>query len=240
MNMKKALLLFAIIAVVFAACNSSTEKQDKKNNSSQSDTASRSNFIHPEWTKNTNIYEVNLRQFSAEGNLKVFTRNLPRLKNMGVDILWLMPIHPIGKENRKGTLGSYYSVQDYVAVNPEFGNLNEFKTMVNLAHDLGMKVIIDWVANHTSWDHKWVKDHPEYYDLDSTGQMYAPFGWSDVVQLDYENKDLWKTMIGELEFWVREANIDGYRCDVAGMMPTAFWDEARISLDKTCVYACRS
>ena len=232
MNMKKALLLFAIIAVVFTACNTSTEKKDKKNNSAQSNIASRSNVIHPEWTKNANIYEVNLRQFSNEGTLNAFTRNLPRLKNMGVDILWFMPIHPIGKENRKGTLGSYYSVQDYVAVNPEFGNLKDFKTMVNLAHDLGMKVIIDWVANHTSWDHKWVKDHPEYYDLDSTGHKYAPFGWSDVVQLDYENKDVWKAMIGELEFWVREANIDGYRCDVAGMLPTAFWDEARISLDK--------
>jgi len=230
--MKKSFLLLILIAVFFVGCNTTTtKKSDNKSNITNIDTTPAGQVLHPEWSKNANIYEVNLRQFTKEGTIKAFLKHIPRLKNMGVDILWMMPLQPIGVENRKGTLGSYYSVQNYVDVNPEFGSLNDFKNMVNLAHELGMKVIIDWVANHTAWDHAWVTTHPEYYDLDSTGRMYAPFGWEDVVKLDYDNKDLWPVMIGELEFWVREANIDGFRCDVAGMVPTAFWNKARIALD---------
>jgi len=187
---------------------------------------------HVAWSKNTNIYEVNVRQYTPEGTFNAFKAHLPRLKEMGVDILWLMPVNPIGVKNRKGSLGSYYAVKSYVEVNPEFGNLEDFKNLVKEAHKLGMHIIIDWVANHTAWDHPWVIEHPNWYDKDSTGQIYSPFGWSDVVKLDYENQDLRKAMIESLSFWINEADIDGFRCDVAGEVPTDFWDEARTSLDR--------
>ncbi len=230
--MKYTFLLLILVAVILTACNTSPKKQEAKTKSTETKVATTSNVAHPGWSKNANIYEVNLRQFSPEGNLKAFMKQLPRLKNMGVEILWIMPVQPIGLKNRKGELGSYYSVKDYRAINPEFGTMQDFKNMVKLAHDLDMKVIIDWVANHTAWDHAWQSEHPEYYALDSTGQNFGPFDWSDVVQLDYENKDLWPVMTSELEFWVREADIDGFRCDVAGMVPTPFWNQARAALDK--------
>ncbi len=230
--MKRALLYFFLLPFVIVSCNNIPEKDDEKSAKKIPVSELVSKVKHPEWSKNATIYEVNLRQFTPEGTISAFLKHIPRLKNMGIDILWIMPVHTIGKENRKGTLGSYYSVKDYIAVNPEFGSMQDFDMMVKLAHDLGMKIIIDWVANHTAWDHAWVKNHPEYYDLDSTGVMYSPFGWEDVVQLNYENKELWEAMTGELEFWVREADIDGFRCDVAGMVPTAFWDQARTVLDK--------
>jgi len=170
-------------------------------------------LAHPDWSKNATIYEVNLRQHSAEGTIAAFRDDLPRLKNMGIKILWLMPVHPIGKENRKGALGSYYSVQEYTAVNPEFGTMQEFKDMVTEAHGMGMKVIIDWVANHSAFDNKWTKEHKDYYLLDSLDQVQPPLGtdWWDVAQLDYENKALWDGMTDAMLFWVREANIEGFR-----------------------------
>ncbi|MFP4471253.1 MAG: alpha-amylase family glycosyl hydrolase [Bacteroidales bacterium] len=227
--MKKITLLLLIIAMIYAGCDFSAEQEEKE----QTGQPPVSHVEHPDWSKNANIYEVNLRQYTEQGTIKAFMKqHLPRLKNMGVDILWFMPIHPIGEENRKGSLGSYYSVKDFTAVNPEFGTLADFKAMVNLAHELDMKVILDWVANHTAWDHAWVTEHPGWYDKDTTGSMYAPHGWSDVVQLDYDNQALRRAMIGEMEFWVREADIDGYRCDVAGMVPTDFWDSARVALDR--------
>lgn len=230
--MTRILLFLFVLSLIAIACNTGPKPKDEKSQEPVATLPNVSHVKHPDWSKNATMYEVNIRQFTPEGTLKAFTTHLPRLKNMGVNVLWLMPIHPIGKVNRKGTLGSYYSVQDYIAINPEFGTLKDFQQMVDLAHDLGMKVILDWVANHTSWDHAWVKAHPEFYDLDSSGVMYAPFGWEDVVQLDYEKKELWKAMTSELEFWVRNYDIDGYRCDVAGMVPTAFWNQARTSLDK--------
>jgi len=185
------------------------------------------------WSKNANIYEVNVRQYTQEGTFNAFKAHLPRLKEMGVDILWLMPVNPIGEKNRKGSLGSYYSVRNYVAINPEFGNMEDFKNLVNEAHSLGMYLIIDWVANHTAWDHAWITDHPDWYAKDSSGQQpYAPFGWEDVAQLDYENKDLRNAMTESLAFWVKEADIDGFRCDVASMVPTDFWDSSRRVLDQ--------
>ncbi len=188
---------------------------------------------HPEWSKNANIYEVNIRQYSEEGTFAAFTEDIPRLKEMGVDILWLMPIHPIGEINRKGTLGSYYSVQDYKAVNPNFGTEDDFRALVEKAHELEMKVIIDWVANHTSWDNPWT-GNPDWYELDEEGGFMPPRGtdWSDVIQLDYTNDDMRVAMIDALVYWVREFNIDGYRCDVAGMVPTDFWIEAHQKLDE--------
>jgi glycosidase len=186
----------------------------------------------PEWAKNSVIYEVNIRQYTPEGTFAAFENHLPRLKEMGVDILWIMPIHPIGELNRKGSLGSYYSIRDYKAVNPEFGSFDDFKRLVQKAHELNMKVIIDWVANHTSWDHAWTNDHADYYEKDSLGQMFGPFDWSDVAQLDYKNPGLRAAMTDALTFWVREANIDGYRCDVAGMVPVDFWENARAEIEK--------
>ena len=185
-----------------------------------------------EWTYNATIYEVNIRQFTPEGTFAAFEEHLPRLKELGVKILWLMPIHPIGEVERKGTLGSYYSVKDYKGVNPEFGTFEDFKRLVDKIHALDMKIILDWVANHTSHDNHLVYQHPEWYSKDSLGNLISPFDWSDVVQLDYSNDDMREYMIGALKFWVEEANIDGYRCDVAAMVPTDFWNKARKELDK--------
>lgn len=185
----------------------------------------------PEWVKNSIIYEVNLRQYSKEGTFAAFQNDLPRLKELGVDVLWFMPIHPIGKEKRKGTLGSYYSVMDYKATNPEFGTMDDFKRLVNETHQIGMKIIIDWVPNHTSWDNHLFKANPEFYSKDSTGKPFAPFGWEDVVQLDYTNPMLREYMIETMKFWLTETNIDGFRCDVAWNVPVDFWDTCRKELE---------
>jgi 1,4-alpha-glucan branching enzyme len=185
-----------------------------------------------EWVKNAVIYEVNVRQFSKEGTFKAFANELPRLKDMGIDIIWVMPINPIGERNRKGKLGSYYSVKDYKAINPEYGTSDDFKNLVNEVHKLDMHIIIDWVPNHSSWDNATVKGHPEYYLKDSTGKMLSPFDWTDVVRFDYKNAGMRKWMIENMEFWLKEFNIDGFRCDVAHMVPVDFWDSCRMELDK--------
>ncbi len=188
--------------------------------------------VTPEWAKDAVIYEVNTRQYTPEGTFNAFKTHLPRLKELGVDILWFMPIHPIGELNRKGSLGSYYSVRDYTAVNPEYGTLDDFKALVQEAHAMGFKVILDWVANHTAFDHAWVTEHPEWYTKDEAGNIVSPFDWSDVADLNYDdNPALWDAMIGDMKFWLTNADIDGFRCDVAGMVPTAFWDKARLELD---------
>jgi glycosidase len=190
-------------------------------------------FQPPEWSYNKSIYEVNIRQYSESGTFNEFSKHLPRLKEMGVGIIWLMPIHPIGEKNRKGTLGSYYSVRDYKDVNPGFGTKKDFKSLVDKIHKMGMYVIIDWVANHTAWDHKWMNENPEFYTKDSLGNFTPPVpDWSDVVDLNYDNKELWTAMIDAIKFWVDEYDIDGYRCDVAGMVPIKFWIEARKELNK--------
>lgn len=187
----------------------------------------------PAWAFDAVIYEVNIRQYTAEGTFQAFQKHLPQLKEMGVGIIWLMPINPIGEKNRKGTLGSYYSVKNYKEINPEFGTKADFKNLVDAIHKLGMHVIVDWVANHTAWDNPWVADHPDFYTKDSLRNFVAPIAdWADVVDLNYDNKDLWKEMISDLEYWVKDFNIDGYRCDVAGMIPIEFWNEARTELDK--------
>lgn len=187
----------------------------------------------PGWAYNATIYEVNIRQFTKEGTIKSFETHLNRLNDLGVDIIWLMPINPIGEKNRKGTLGSYYSVKNYTELNPEFGTKEDFKSLVDKIHKLGMRVIVDWVANHTAWDNPWVKEHPEYYTKDSLSNFVPPVAdWADVIDLNYDNKDLWIEMIDALKYWVKEFDIDGYRCDVAGMVPTEFWEETRIELDK--------
>ena len=188
---------------------------------------------HADWTRDAVIYQINTRQFTREGTFKAAQAHLPRLAEMGVDILWLMPIHPIGEVNRKGGLGSPYSVRDYRAINPDLGTEAEFRMFVDEAHRLGMKVILDWVANHSAWDNPLTTSHPEWYARTPEGAMRPPLGtdWSDVVAFDYDQPGLREYMTGSLAYWVREFGVDGYRCDVAGFVPTDFWETARAELD---------
>ena len=179
----------------------------------------------PEWSGDAVIYEVNVRQFTPEGTFGAFAEHLPRLKDLGVDVLWFMPIHPIGVKERKGALGSYYSISDYKAVNPEFGSFSDFKLLVQAAHSLGFRVIIDWVANHTSRDAKWTAN-PDWYVLDSAGSPVAPYDWTDVAKLDFNNADMRSAMIDAMLFWVTETEIDGFRCDAAMEVPADFWETA--------------
>jgi alpha-amylase len=186
----------------------------------------------PTWISQSNIYEVNVRQYSREGTFRAFAASLPRLKEMGVDILWFMPVTPIGKVDRKGSLGSYYAVADYRAVNPEFGNLDDFKALVKQAHENGFKVIVDWVANHTGADHPWLTSHKDFYNLDSAGNAKFAFDWSDTRDLNFDNKAMRDSMIESMKFWIRETDIDGFRCDVANEVPADFW--------KDCITQLRS
>lgn len=192
-----------------------------------------SEVVHPEWTENAVIYEVNTRQFTPEGTFKAFSEHLPRLKNLGIDILWLMPINPIGVKNRKEPLGSYYSVRDFKDVNPEFGNLDDFKTMLAKAHELGFHVIMDWVPNHSSWDNKLTTEHPDWYEKDSTGNFIPPLGfdWTDVIQFNWKNKELQNYMAGALRFWV-DLGVDGFRVDHPDLTPPEFWAQVRSDLSK--------
>ena len=187
----------------------------------------------PNWMKNAVIYEVNVRQYTEAGTFDAFATHLPRLKELGVDVLWFMPIYPISHLNRKGTLGSPYSIADYKAVNPEFGTAQDFKDLVNEAHAQGFHVILDWVANHTGWDHPWITQHKDWYTQDADGNIVWPPGtdWTDVADLNYDNPDMRAAMIDALKYWVTEFEIDGYRADVAGGVPTDFWNIARTELD---------
>jgi glycosidase len=219
--MNKLACLAAGLAIAISACNQKTGNENTDPSS------------HVAWSRNATIYEVNIRQYTPDGTFKAFEQELPRLQQMGVNILWLMPINPLGVKNRKGSLGSYYSVSDYMAVNPEYGSKQDFISVVKKAHELGMKVIIDWVANHTSWDNKLIVKHPEWYKKDSTGKIVPPVpDWTDVAALDYSQPGLREYMRDAMLYWIREADIDGYRCDVAGMMPVSFWNEAIPELKK--------
>ena len=227
--MKKLIKILPVLLIPFTVFLTGCENQPKKVVNTEPVTLSK----NPDWAKDAVIYEVNTRQFTEAGTFAAFTEHLPRLKELGVDILWFMPIHPIGEKNRKGTLGSYYSVKDYTAVNPEFGTFEDFKALVAHAHEMGFKVILDWVANHTAFDHEWATKHPEWYNRDENGEIVSPFDWTDVADLNYDdNPALWDAMIDDMKFWVSEANIDGFRCDVAGMVPVEFWDRARTELDQ--------
>jgi len=178
---------------------------------------------HPEWAYNSVVYEVNVRQFSQEGTLAAVQKNLPRLKRLGVDVLWLMPIYPIGKEEHKGTLGSYYAISDYTKVNPEFGTMEDFENLVKAAHEQGFKLILDWVANHTSPDHVWMTGKPaDFYERDSLGKAKFDYDWNDTRSLNYANREVWKAQDECMRFWM-EKGIDGFRCDVAGEVPSEFW-----------------
>ena len=181
-----------------------------------------------DWKHTTNIYEVNVRQFSKEGTFKAVEKELPRLKRMGVETLWFMPITPIAQKNKKGTLGSQYAAQDYTSINPEFGTLEDFKSVVNEAHKMGFKVIIDWVANHTGWDHVWTKTHPDFYLMDpKTNDFQIASGMDDIIELNYQNPKMREAMIEAMKYWVRETDIDGFRCDLASWVEVDFWQQAK-------------
>ncbi len=219
--MKTTFYLLAGILLMLTAC-SPKEKAERSGPSP-----------HVDWSRNATIYEVNIRQFTPEGTFKALEKELPRLQKMGVGILWVMPINPLGKKNRKGSLGSYYSVSDYYEVNPEYGTKQDFKDLVKKTHELGMKIIVDWVANHTAWDNPLIDKHPEWYKKDSTGKIIPPVAdWSDVAALDYSQEGLYEYMTDALSYWIKEADIDGYRCDVAGMMPIDYWNVAVPELRK--------
>ena len=178
------------------------------------------------WQDTCVLYEVNVRQFSEEGTFKAFEKHLDRLQDMGINTLWFMPIHPISETERKGTLGSYYAVDDYTAVNPEFGTMEDFQHLVDKAHKMGFKVIIDWVANHTGWDHEWITAHPDWYDRDENGEITFSYDWSDIAELNYDNYEMRAEMIKAMQFWIEEVGIDGFRCDHAIGVPASFWNAA--------------
>lgn len=186
----------------------------------------------PAWILDDTLYELNIRQFSPEGTFAAAEKQLDRIQKLGIQTIWLMPIHPIGATNRKGALGSYYSIADYTGINPEFGDANSFGSFVDAAHQRGIKIILDWVANHTAWDHPWTASHPQFYAQTPEGEFMPPHGtdWSDVIQLDFENRQLWTPMIDAMAYWINEYNIDGYRCDYAAGVPVEFWNQASARL----------
>lgn len=209
--MKGIIAFFTLLLLSLAAC-----KQAKKDKEGKSD-----------WRLQSNIYEVNIRQYSPEGTFAAFEKHLPRLKEMGVEILWFMPVTPIGIKGRKMTaseLGSYYAVRDYKAVNPEFGSLRDFQNLVKKAHDMGFRVITDWVANHSAIDNGWTATHPQFYVKDSAGRFLSPHDWTDVYKFDYNNPELKDSMTAAMRWWIENTGIDGFRCDVAEEVGKAFWD----------------
>jgi len=196
----------------------------------------------PSTTHPSALYQVNIRQHSPEGSLRAVTADLPRIRALGADMVWLMPLQPIGQARRKGSLGSYYSIRDYTAVNPEFGTLQDLKELVTRAHALGLKVILDWVANHTAFDHPWITEHPNWYRRNEVGDILAVKAnpddpqdteyWEDVAQLNFEVHELWVAMLEAMRFWRREVGLDGFRCDVAAYLPLRFWEVARQVLEQ--------
>ena len=185
------------------------------------------NNTHPEWCYSAVLYEMNIRQLTPEGTFRAAEAYLPSLQSLGIDAIWLMPVYPIGKEGRKGSLGSYYSIQDYCAINPEFGTMEDFDHFVETAHSLGMKVLLDWVANHTARDAKWLQSKPaDWYERENDGSAKVPWDWTDTAKLNYANHDVWRGQIQAMRFWVERHNIDGFRCDMAMLVPIEFWQEA--------------
>ena len=240
----KKLILLLTIAVLFAC---KEEQKQAEPEAKQEDTFQP---ITDADIESGVIYEANIRQYSPEGTFNAFTKDIPVLKDLGVKVIWVMPINPISEVKRKATdgqftsdieddkerakyLGSYYSVSDYKAINPEFGNLEDFKNLVDTAHDNGIYVIVDWVPNHTGWDHPWITAHPDWYTQNEKGEIIDPinpdtgesWGWTDVADLNYDNMEMRKEMLNDLKYWLTEANIDGYRMDVAHKVPQDFFEE---------------
>ena len=248
--MKKT--IFIAILTVFISC-----KKDTETEATTSETTTQIMPINDAMAENAVIYEANIRQYSPEGTFNAFTKDIPVLKQLGVKIIWLMPIYPISMQNRKATgdlsiedikdpeerkkyLGSAYAISDYTAVNPDYGTKEDFRKLIKTAHDNGIYVILDWVPNHTGWDHKWIKEHPEYYHKNAKGEVTDPinpetgesWGWTDVAHLDYANAGLHDAMRNEMMYWVKEENVDGFRCDVADNVPTPFWEKTIPELRK--------
>ena len=213
----KKLFLFVLALACMASC---AKKQETRSTQ------------HPDFAYDATIYELNTRQFTPEGTFVAAEEELPKLKDMGVDIIWIMPIQPIGKITRKGTLGSYYSIRDYCAFNPEFGSRADFEHFLAKAHELGMKVILDWVANHTAPDSEWTENEGWHY-RDENGQLMVQYDWTDIAKLNYENEDMRAEMKKAMHWWMDEIGIDGFRCDVAGEVPTDFWNDAMAELRLT-------
>lgn len=219
-------ILFLLAA---AACKKSPQQEAVKTSPGAAPVVTR--YENPDWDDQAVMYEVNIRQYTPEGTFAAFGNHVDRLAKMGVDILWLMPIFPISAEKRKGSLGSYYSVTDFMETNPEFGTKADFKNLVDKVHAAGMKIIIDWVPNHTGWGHVWIKSHPEYYTQNSLGNIIDPidpstgksWGWTDVADLNYDNKAMRQAQIDAMQYWINDFNIDGYRYDVAHNVPADFW-----------------
>jgi alpha-amylase len=208
---------FFFLIAIGISCNNNTQVQ-----STSADTTAAIDG-HPAWIQQGNIYEVNVRQYTPEGTFKAFEKNLDRLKDMGVQTLWFMPINPISVKDRKGALGSYYAVSGYTSINPEYGTMDDWKALVQDAHQKGYKVIIDWVPNHTGADHPWLTTHPDFYIKDSSGKPAVAFDWADVRQLDYKNIEMQDSMIASMKYWITNSDIDGFRCDVAWNVPGDFW-----------------
>ena len=250
--MKKVVLAITAL-VLLASCKNEPQPQKEVKEVATEELAPVSNDL----METAVIYEANIRQYSEEGTFDAFTEDIPQLKELGVKIIWLMPVHPISEarrkaqgdlnvediedpEERKKYLGSYYAVADYTAVNPEYGTKEDFQELVDTAHENGIYVILDWVANHTGWDHPWIEEHPEYYTQNEQGEVIDPlnpqtgesWGWTDVADLNYENKELWGEMIADMKYWVEEHNIDGFRADVAGEVPTELWVQAKTEMEE--------
>ena len=225
MHLFKKLVPAVAVFFLLGSCN------NKATITADQDTASLDG--HPAWIMQGNIYEVNVRQYTPEGTFNAFAKHLDRLKEMGVQTLWFMPINPISKTDRKGSLGSYYAVSSYTAINPEFGTIEDWKSLVKTAHDKGFKVIIDWVPNHTGADHYWLTIHPDFYEKDSvTGKAKMAADWADTRHLNYKNQELADTMISQMKYWITETGIDGFRCDVASGLPDEFWKKCIPELRK--------
>jgi len=216
---RSCLLVIAATILLFSCKLANKEKPEVDNGAA----ATAAPTPPPSWIQQSNVYEINVRQYTPEGTFNAFAQHLPRLKKMGVEILWFMPITPISKTDRKGTLGSYYAVADYRGVNPEFGTLEDFKALVKKAHEMGFKVITDWVPNHTGADHPWLKSNPDFFVKDSLGNAAHPYDWTDTRDLNYDNMAMRDSMIDAMKYWIRETDIDGFRCDVAWGVPVDFW-----------------
>lgn len=195
-------------------------------------------FTVTPWAKYASVYEVNIRQYTPEGTFLAFMEHLPRLKKMGIDILWLMPVTPISLEKRQGALGSYYACSSYTDINPEFGTAADFKMLVDQVHALDMKLIIDWVANHTGADHHWTQTHPDWFIKDDEGNFTERNGWKDVIDLNFDNKEMRSALVHAMQYWIKEFDIDGFRCDMAHLVPLDFWIDARTQCDgvKACFW----
>jgi len=236
--MKSGILLFTLgFLLLFNACregNSVRLNTNTKTSKEMMLSEAKTSPQLPEWAVKANIYEVNIRQYTPEGTFNAFAKHLPRLKEMGVEILWLMPVFPISDTRKKGRLGSYYAVSDFKSLNPAYGTKEDFRALINQIHQLGMKVILDWVPNHTGWDHVWIDQHADWYTrhpvtdtiLHPRGEDGSPTNWYDVADLNYESEALRTEMMSALEYWIKDFDIDGYRMDMAMLVPADFWESA--------------